>query len=543
MIMKKKKKKGEKQCNQNINSLVFLDLGIIVVVSMSLPMMHNGMATAEAAMAGTTGSSMSRSAGILDVPVSSNHRRRRLPQQSLGVRDFFSMQHQGARNVNIGKAHLNTKTSTLDDSNKPTVTSIYPKVWSIPGSPYHKQITTGDILFAVNGEDSVPDNRSTNRYVNQRTVINLQQLNKELITGKARATSAVLSAMVAGRFHTPVINPSYPDIDLNWLFHCVKQQEELNEFGKKMKVHRRLADKIMERDVALWEDQVRILRRGLEVDDPSPALVVAQNIVQQIYTDYDSHLMHTDSQLSERYQDLMKYQMYFLFPKFVHEKYSFIGTVEDALNPSEFHRQKRSLQGGITVAVRGPAKCMNIFGEPKRKRSRRMPRSDMDDGNMYLLGQLHIALCTPPSLASMFRTPDGRGSFHMWPIVALPTCVADRSDLIAKLDNDSLTGGPLACYNFNGKYIKHRTNGRMGNQYVAKNDGFDVEMVYTSEKRSWFLGTILAMEPSPNQKPNFYKKAVGCIDYTDTGGTGVTFNDVIEMRKVVRQMTINVKSK
>jgi len=445
--------------------------------------------------------------------------------------------------VNIGKAYRGAKMATVDDSDKPTTASIYPKPWPIADAPYESQLMTGDLLFKVKGVDGIPDNRHKNRYMNAATVVNLQQLNREIILGKARATATVLDAMQAGRHHIPVVDPEYPNIDIEWLMRVAKQNDEANEFDSMLKVERDRADKIMMRDVAAWEEQVQRLERGLLIDVPvAPlSLTLAREVVHSIWTDYDNHKMTTNDGLARRYHELMNSQMFFLYPQLIRDKYSFIGTVEDDMNASEFHRQVYTRAPGMTVAVRGPAYCTNIFGQPRRKKLRRAPQSEVPSRYLYLQGQLHIVLCTPPDLAGLFRTPDGRGSFHMWPTVAVPTCVTNRCDLVAQLDNDSLVGGPMACYTFSGRYLK-RPVGAEG-RFVAGRDGYEKSVVHASEGRSWHLGKILEMEDNAPRSDSFYRTAVGCVDYTAIGRKGVSFKDVLSKRNMVRRIKINVKSK
>jgi len=504
-------------------------------------MMQYSGATGPNAVAGSRATSMAHSTAIVGSPVQGGRGRSRgLPGPAAGMRTFFSMQQQRARAApNIGSAYRGTEMSTLDDSNKPTVTTLFSKIWPTPLMPYHTQQDTHDVLFKVNGVDDIPDQR-WRRWMNQGTVLNLQQLNHELLLGMPRATSSALDAMRLGKHHLVVNAPEYPDIDMEWLLRCANQNEQATEFDTPRKVTRDIAEKIMREDVEAWEAQVKDLVANVEGAEnaENPALVVGREVVQAVWDNYDAHKMTENMELAARYHDLMNKQMYFLFPQLIHRKYSFFGTVEDALQPSQFHRQTYNTQGGMTVAVRGPARCKNIFGQPAMKKLRRGPQVHFPKTTLKLLSQLHVVLTTPRDMMGVYRSPDGMRTFNMSPIVAVPACVTSKAELFARMEVDNLFGGPLACMTQSGVYTKTVPR-------AAEKDGYEFRMVGGEEGHSWYLGRILEIEPFKPMPDHFFRTAIGAVDYTNSAGRDMspTFEDVLEKRKAVRTIKLNVRTK
>ncbi len=469
---------------------------------------------------------------------------RKMNRVAQGLSQVMNMRSQS--NLNIQRMIKRNKPAEDDDTNDTIVTSLYPRPWPAP-MQYDKHITTGDVVFTVNGVSADKnwmsmDGRPTN--ISIHTIINLSQLNKELIMGKFRAMAMAMSSRVAGKI--PMIDPKYPAIDPDYLAAAYKfcNHHETSDALAARRNEARNCDKIMKEYVETWEEEIQAMKRQLDEDPSSDvsgtsvAIAAGQEALQKIWDIYDSHKGYNED--IDSYIGYLSGDLVNLVPSLIKQKYTLFGTVEDALQGAKIHRTSYARVGGITIATRGYVKFKNIFGKERKETGAlsRLRRQGGNDGfTLSNMNELFLVLATPKGLSYKVTGYRGGKRYTVNPTVVIPAIATDKYSMYTKMNMDNASDGRLACYTHTSSYERRTTDD--GEDFLRKDEDF-VTPVTAEEDRSWHLGRILRVYPSSSTfSDDNYTLVQGIKDYSMSSD----MNDVYDLRKVVGDIEVNLTTK
>jgi len=428
---------------------------------------------------------------------------------------------------NVGNMAASAGTQNIDSfDNRPVTATVIPKSW-YNTSRYDEYFLTGDLLF-VSDLDQVKDGH---RQLPQRTVMNFQQLQKELFVKKAKAIDHVLGIMR----NSGVSNPTKPSVDFEAIITEYRKKNmamfENIEFNKDT----RAAEILMENR---YKDITDLLdSTATSVGVVKEEVDFLRSLGNEFTTAYESHKNTYVMKLQHYFID----KLIFLCPHLIPKRYKLLGAMHDQTisNEIKFNESTRQLQ--MTYVPRGPVLLRNVFGEPKSVRRQRQRKKNLSeripDSPGYGLSkhnQLHISLVID-------RNTYSYNGIQFQPTWAVPYCFPTKYEMIEYLEKAE----PLVEKNYS--YV--RANPQQ--QYKLKTEtktisGRNVPIPVTTEywtprtqDTSWFVGKIVEFNVFKELNSDFYKMASGIKDYGKDG----RMQGVYERREVAGFVKVNFATK
>ncbi|MHA1680180.1 MAG: hypothetical protein ACTSUE_04180 [Promethearchaeota archaeon] len=441
-----------------------------------------------------------------------------------------------------------------DTSNQMVTHTVVPKPWG-DNFQYDQHYDTGDLMFVEEGDDEMAPNH---HQFPQRTVLNWQQLNQQIYLGRIRGVEYIEE--LARRQGITDPKKIKVDVDEMMTIHRLEynSSEGANDFESSeqeramtimVKDTKKLSEEIeLLRNVGNYVNAIEALRdrRREEMRNRSQEEMVRAGAVRIGVENEEDEIMlqekildlvgKTANEILSAFDNYKKYQVQnmrdiiqsalaYLHTYFIQRKYDFIGSLVDGPKHRKIYNQSYNRTDVVTYSGRGPTFVKNIIGEGRFMETRRNRGSSFGYNTrapqVNLHNQLHLVIVNigigKNGSTDTFKT---KGGFEYKQIGVVPVCVPNRRMLFHTLDKHTLNGGPLSYRSLLNDYEK-------------------VLPSWSTQPRSWFIGTILEIEPNKQRNDSFYKQAWGCYR---NHATNQSLKDVYDKRKYARHLKVNIKT-
>jgi hypothetical protein len=411
-----------------------------------------------------------------------------------------------------------------DGTNVPITANIVPRPFD---GEEEKNLRKGDVLF-VSSKDRIEKNH---KQLPQRTVTNLQMLNRFLFEQKGRATEIIINEMLrAAKKNKLSLNSPMISIDLDAII--TEERVRNNHLYENFEIAKDkvVAHRIMEKQFNEIQRSLQVLGRDEQYQGDNIILKflggTAQNMWEKLDSHQYSHVMDINRLVLDR--------LIFYIPSLILERWKYIGTMMDrTASPRDPRFQKTSTAYTVTYAVRGPVWTTNIFGDVNEPNVRtRLPKPITNMPVLNESSKIFLALVMDKNQYKY----NGIGFVPIW---IRPFCSTTKTDMI----NELVQKHPLVERTYLYK--------KVGNNLVLekKQELINNELISSPVVRKFkfprsqvptiLLGTIINFQNVKKiNQPGFFEAALGIRDY----GSVKTSNDVLELRKGCGKVKLNVRT-
>jgi hypothetical protein len=439
------------------------------------------------------------------------------------LKTMFKNNVSGSTVPNVPEMMSGLSQNQQDGTNVPITANLVARPFD---GEEEKNLRKGDVLF-VSSKDTIEKNH---KQLPQRTVTNLQMLNRFLFEQKGIATQMIINEMMktATKYKLKLNSPLI-SIDLDAVITRERARKGYLYENFDLVKDSRDAHKIMEKQFDEIMRSLDVLGQRQSQGDNIilKALVgTGKAMCDKLDSHQYSYLMDINKLVLDR--------LVFYIPSLIFDRWKPIGVMMDrTASPRDPRFQKTSTAHTVTYAVRGPVWTTNIFGDVAEPNVRtRGPKPITTMPVLNETSKIFLALV-------MDKNQYNYNGIEFVPIWIRPFCSTTKTDMI----NELVQSHPLIERTYLYKKVGRELVLKR-KEVIINNESISGPVVREfkfprSQVPTFLLGTIINFQNVKKiNQPGFFEAALGIKNY----GSVKTSNNVLELRKACGKVKLNVKT-